>query len=68
VIQLEEATQEMKRALDLEPTSLVMNTFLGATLYFAGRYDEAIEQCRKTIDQPESTARARAVAPRSSFP
>ena len=46
---LEEAIQEIKLALDLEPTSLVMNTFLGATLYFAGRYDDAIEQCRKTI-------------------
>ena len=48
--QFDEAIQEMKRALDLEPTSLVMNTFWGATLYFAGRYDDAIEQCRKTIE------------------
>ena len=34
---LEEAVQEMKRALELEPASLVMNTFMGATLYYAGR-------------------------------
>jgi DNA-binding winged helix-turn-helix (wHTH) protein/TolB-like protein/Tfp pilus assembly protein PilF len=54
--QLEEAIQEMKRALDLEPTSLVMNTFLGATLYFAGRYDDAIEQCRKTIEMDSNFA------------
>jgi TolB-like protein/tetratricopeptide (TPR) repeat protein len=46
---LEEAVQEMKRALELEPASLVMNTFMGATLYYAGRYDEAIDQCRRTI-------------------
>jgi len=52
----EEAIQEMKRALDLEPTSLVMNTFLGATLYFAGRYDDAIEQCRKTIEMDSNFA------------
>src|SRR6266480_6885686 len=37
---LEEAVQEMKKALELEPASLVMNTFIGATLYYAGRYDE----------------------------
>jgi len=47
---LEEAVQEMKRALELEPASLVMNTFMGATLYYAGRYDEAIDQCRRTIE------------------
>ncbi len=54
--QFEEAIQEMKRALGLEPTSLVMNTFLGATLYFAGRYDDAIEQCRKTIEMDSNFA------------
>jgi TolB-like protein/Tfp pilus assembly protein PilF len=47
---LEEAVQEMKKALKLEPASLVMNTFMGATLYYAGRYDEAIDQCRRTIE------------------
>src|SRR5881392_4038044 len=47
---LEEAVREMKRALELEPASLVMNTFMGATLYYAGRYDEAIDQCRRTIE------------------
>jgi DNA-binding winged helix-turn-helix (wHTH) protein/Tfp pilus assembly protein PilF len=52
----EEALQEMKRALDLEPTSLVMNTFMGATLYFAARYDEAIEQCRRTIEMDPNFA------------
>jgi len=54
--QSEEAVQEMKRALDLEPTSLVMNTFLGATLYFAGRYDDAIQQGRKTIEMDSNFA------------
>ena len=52
----EEALREMKRALALEPTSLVMNTFMGATLYFAGRYDEAIEQCRGTIEMDPNFA------------
>ncbi len=52
----EEALQEMKRALELEPTSLIMNTFMGATFYFAGRYDEAIEQCRRTIEMDPNFA------------
>jgi DNA-binding winged helix-turn-helix (wHTH) protein/tetratricopeptide (TPR) repeat protein len=52
----EEALQDMKRALELEPTSLVMNTFMGATLYFAGLYDEGIEQCRRTIEMDPNFA------------
>ncbi len=53
---LKEAVQEMKRALELEPASLVMNTFMGATLYYAGRYDEAIDQCRRTIEMDPNFA------------
>ena len=53
---LEESIQEMKRALELEPVSLVMNTFMGATLYYAGRYDEAIDQCRRTVEMDPNFA------------
>jgi len=53
---LEEAVQEMKKALELEPASLVMNTFMGATLYYAGRYDEAIHQCSRTIEMDPNFA------------
>ena len=53
---LEEAVQEMKKALELDPASLVMNTFMGATLYYAGRYDEAIDQCRRTIQMDPNFA------------
>jgi adenylate cyclase len=53
---LEEAVQEMKKALELEPASLVMNTFMGATLYYAGRYDEALDQCRRTIQMDPNFA------------
>jgi tetratricopeptide (TPR) repeat protein len=52
----EEAIGEMKKALELEPASLIMNTFMGATLYYAGRYDEAIDQCRKTIEMDPNFA------------
>ncbi len=53
---LEEAVQEMKKALELDPASLVMNTFMGATFYYAGRYDEAIDQCRRTIQMDPTFA------------
>ena len=53
---LEEAVQEMKKALELEPASLIMNTFMGATLYYAGRYDEAVDQCRRTIEMDPNFA------------
>jgi TolB-like protein/Tfp pilus assembly protein PilF len=53
---LDEALQEMRKALELEPASLVMNTFMGATLYYAGRYDEAIDQCRRTIEMDPNFA------------
>lgn len=47
---LEEALAEMSQARDIDPVSLVMNSFMGATLYFAGRRDQAVEQCLKTIE------------------
>jgi tetratricopeptide (TPR) repeat protein len=47
---LEEARQEARRAQQLDPLSPVFNAFVGATLLFSRRPDEAIEECRKTID------------------
>jgi TolB-like protein/Tfp pilus assembly protein PilF len=52
----EEAVREMKKALAIEPASLVMNTFMGATFCQAGRYDEAIDQCRRTIQMDPTFA------------
>ena len=46
----EEAIAEMKRALETDPLSLVINANLGQAYYYARRYDEAIEQCRKTLE------------------
>lgn len=46
----EEAIREMKRALELEPLSIIINTNLGWTFYFARQYDQAIEQCRKALE------------------
>ncbi|HEY7184521.1 MAG TPA: winged helix-turn-helix domain-containing protein [Blastocatellia bacterium] len=47
---LEEALAEMSQARDIDPVSLIMNSFMGATLYFAGRRDQAVEQCFKTLE------------------
>lgn len=45
----EEGLREAKRALELDPLSLALNWYWGLTLINARRYDEAINQLRKTI-------------------
>jgi TolB-like protein/Tfp pilus assembly protein PilF/predicted Ser/Thr protein kinase len=47
---IEEATAEDKRALELDPLSLITNWSLGMDFFQARRYDQAIEQERKTLD------------------
>jgi predicted Zn-dependent protease len=42
------------RALDLDPVSPVLNNNLAERLYLARRFDEAIEQCRKTLEMDPS--------------
>jgi TolB-like protein/Flp pilus assembly protein TadD len=46
----EDAIAEGKRAVELDPLSLVINTDLGTDYYFARRFDEAIAQLRKTLE------------------
>jgi len=46
----DEAIDELKRALELDPLSIIINTDLGRTYYFARRYDEAVEQFRKALE------------------
>jgi serine/threonine-protein kinase len=48
--QLDEAIKEAKRALDLDPFSLVMNLLLGWTFYYSCEYIQAIEQYQKTLE------------------
>jgi TolB-like protein/Tfp pilus assembly protein PilF len=45
----DEAIKEGKRAVELDPLSLIINADLGGTLMIARRYDEAIAQLRRTI-------------------
>ena len=48
--QFEKAVAEVKRALELDPLSLVINADVGTILTNARRYDQAIEQLRKTVE------------------
>ncbi|HYH84914.1 MAG TPA: hypothetical protein VEX60_05480, partial [Pyrinomonadaceae bacterium] len=46
----EEAVSEMRKAQEYEPLSLIVNTNLGWALIYAGRYKEAEEQLRRTLE------------------
>jgi TolB-like protein/DNA-binding winged helix-turn-helix (wHTH) protein/Tfp pilus assembly protein PilF len=48
--QYEDALAEMKRAENLDPLSLAINTQLAELLVLAHSYDESINQSRKTIE------------------
>jgi len=45
-----EALAEIKQAHSLDPLSLPINVQVARILYFSREYDEAIEQCRKTLE------------------
>ena len=47
---LDEAIAEEKRALQLDPLSLLINGSLALTFYEARQYEQAIEQEQKTLD------------------
>jgi adenylate cyclase len=46
----QEALREIKRALDVDSLSLIINTKLGVTYYYGREYGPAIDQLRKTIE------------------
>jgi len=46
---LNEALVEQKRAQELDPTSLIINTRLGDIYYLLRQYDQALEQHRQTL-------------------
>ena len=50
VSQFDRAVAEGKRALELDPLSVIITADLGANYLVARRYDEAIEQFHKAID------------------
>jgi serine/threonine-protein kinase len=50
----EQAVAAIRRAQQLDPLSLVIGANVGLTLFFARRYDEAIEQTSKALDMDPS--------------
>ena len=46
----DDAIAEGKRAVELDPLSLVINSDAGANYYYARRYDEGVAQLRKTLE------------------
>jgi eukaryotic-like serine/threonine-protein kinase len=55
----DEALASEKRALELEPLSLVINSNLGFICYQASRFDEAIEHLQRTLDMDDGFVYAR---------
>jgi eukaryotic-like serine/threonine-protein kinase len=53
-----EGFAELKKAQELDPLSLVINTNLGKVLYFGHRYDEAIQQYKKTLEMDPNFVKA----------
>ncbi|MFC2142560.1 protein kinase, partial [Acidobacteriota bacterium] len=46
----DEAIAEMKRAQELDPLSLIINTDLAKEYLYARNYDQALKQCEKTLE------------------
>ena len=46
----DEAVAELKRAVELEPLSLITNAIFGLSYLYAGQNDKALEQGKKTYD------------------
>lgn len=55
---VEGALAEIRRAHELDPLSLIIGSAYGRVLHFARRYDEAIEQFRRTLDMDASFQQA----------
>ncbi len=54
----EESMKEITEAVRLDPLSSIINTTLGERLFYAHRYDEAINQLRLTIEMNDQFAAA----------
>ncbi len=56
---LNEALDQMRRAQELDPLSMILNTNVGWIHYLSRRYDEAIAAYQKTLDMDPYFARTR---------
>ena len=55
----DDALVEMKKALELDPLSLIIQSGIGRILHFAGRLDEALEQYQHLLQTNPGFAQAR---------
>jgi len=58
---LDAGMRETRRAKDLDPLSLIINTKLGWQFYLSSQYDQAVEQLRKVLDIDQKFAPARRI-------
>ena len=54
----DQALEEIRRAQQADPLSLIINTDVAQMLYFAHRYDQAIEQARRVLEMDPEFALA----------
>ena len=47
---LAEAYRQIRRALDLDPLSIPLNSYLAGVFYYSREYDRSIEQCHKALE------------------
>ncbi|HEY8150617.1 MAG TPA: protein kinase [Vicinamibacteria bacterium] len=57
-----EAVDAIARAQQLDPLSVIINTDMAQILYFARRYDDALAECRQTLQMNPAFAEARRVS------
>ena len=55
---MDEAIAYSKRAQQIDPLALIVDTLAGWVYYFARRYDDSIEQCLKTLELEPGYVRA----------
>src|SRR5262249_46454209 len=46
----EESLAELRRALEIDPLSLIINVWYGNSLFYSRRYNDAIAQLKKTLE------------------
>jgi TolB-like protein/tetratricopeptide (TPR) repeat protein len=56
MVRPEDAVSHMRRALQLDPRSFLMNRQLGTTLYFARHYDEALFYLHRAVEMEPTRA------------
>jgi TolB-like protein/Tfp pilus assembly protein PilF len=61
---LDEGMNELKRAQELDPMSLIINTMMGWQYYLSRQYDLSVDQLRKVLDIDQKFAPARRILER----